>query len=425
MCVGSLAEVGLFQFSHKSFPDWLSTNERFRVERKDGERLLGSLCRAIVVREEVVEKEEEEEAAPGGAMIRDGAAAATNYALRNVIAHLVESGERESARELLMDVGYLCRRAEEGAALVQDCQRLEGDRTVELIGRAIGLSLSDLRKDPRRMRGQLVGRLLSVVREVREGGGGEGEGKEGVGGVVREEEDERKRRVKREIGALLERAREEEVGYDWWCPRTATMEQAEAPCLRKMVGHGSGVTSVAYSMDGTRVVSGSEDKTVRIWDASTGEEVQRLEGHSGEVSSVAFSMDGTRVVSGSDDKTVRIWDASTGEEVQKLEGHSGGVTSVAFSMDGTRVVSGSGDKTVRIWDASTGEEVQKLEGHSDWVSSVAFSMDGTRVVSGSGIRQYEFGTRRRERRCRDSRVTRVGEVGGLLDGRHQSCLGVV
>ena len=178
MCVGSLAEVGLFQFSHKSFPDWLSTNERFRVERKDGERLLGALCRAIVVREEVVGEQEEEEAAPGGAMIRDGEAAATNYALRNVIAHLVESGERESARELLMDVGYLCRRAEEGAALVQDCQRLEGDRTVELIGRTIGLSLNELRKDPRRMRGQLVGRLLSVVREVREGGGGEGEGKE-------------------------------------------------------------------------------------------------------------------------------------------------------------------------------------------------------------------------------------------------------
>ncbi|KAJ7794497.1 WD40-repeat-containing domain protein [Mycena olivaceomarginata] len=60
------------------------------------------------------------------------------------------------------------------------------------------------------------------------------------------------------------------------------------------------------------------------------------------------------MASGSDDETVRIWDASTGAEVMKMEGHSGLVSSVAFSPDGARVVSGSDDDTVRIWDASTG-----------------------------------------------------------------------
>jgi hypothetical protein len=101
------------------------------------------------------------------------------------------------------------------------------------------------------------------------------------------------------------------------------------------------------------------DKTVRIWDSSTGEELQKLEGHSGLVTSVAISNDGTRIVSGSRDETVRIWDSSTGEELQKLEGHSGEVTSVAISKDGRIVVSKSegwdDDGTTRAWDVATGE----------------------------------------------------------------------
>ncbi|TFL04891.1 quinon protein alcohol dehydrogenase-like superfamily, partial [Pterulicium gracile] len=151
----------------------------------------------------------------------------------------------------------------------------------------------------------------------------------------------------------------------------------------KLDGHTRGVTSVAFSPDGTRVVSGSRDNSVRIWDASTGKEKHELDGHAKWVSSVAFSPDGTRVVSGSYDNSVRIWDTSTSEEKHKLDGHTNGVSSVAFSPDGTRVVSGSWDNSVRIWDASTGEEKHKLDGHTRGVSSVAFSPDGTRVVSGS------------------------------------------
>ena len=77
------------------------------------------------------------------------------------------------------------------------------------------------------------------------------------------------------------------------------------------------------------------------------------------VTSVAFSPDGTRIVSGSYDNTVRVWDAATGQAVhdEPMRGHEDGVTSVAFSPDGTRVVSGGGvfDNTVRVWDALTGE----------------------------------------------------------------------
>ncbi|KAJ7314193.1 quinon protein alcohol dehydrogenase-like superfamily, partial [Mycena albidolilacea] len=161
-----------------------------------------------------------------------------------------------------------------------------------------------------------------------------------------------------------------------WDAATGTEEQ-------KLEGHGNSVWSVAFSPDGTRIVSGSSDNTVRIWDAATGTEEQKLEGHGNSVWSVAFSPDGTRIVSGSSDNTVRIWDAATGTEEQKLEGHGNSVCSVAFSPDGTRIVSGSSDNTVRIWDAATGTEEQKLEGHGNWVWSVAFSPDGTQIVSGS------------------------------------------
>ncbi|THU75288.1 WD40 repeat-like protein, partial [Dendrothele bispora CBS 962.96] len=127
----------------------------------------------------------------------------------------------------------------------------------------------------------------------------------------------------------------------------------------------------AYSPDGRYIVSGSADKTVRVWDSQTREVVgQPLQGHIGWVRSVAYSPDGRYIVSGSTDKTVRVWDSQTGAVVGKpLQGHTEEVVSVACSPEGRYIVSGSVDNTVRIWNLHTVLAVnryQSLQGHN-WV----------------------------------------------------------
>ena len=121
------------------------------------------------------------------------------------------------------------------------------------------------------------------------------------------------------------------------------------------IQNGSEVCSVAFSHDGSQVVSGSEDGTVRIWNAATGEVEAELKGHTEWVMSVAFAQNGSQVVSGSSDNTVRIWNAATSEAEAELKGHTDEVKSVAFSQDGNQIVSGSYDNTVRIWNVATGE----------------------------------------------------------------------
>ncbi|KDR66491.1 hypothetical protein GALMADRAFT_106436 [Galerina marginata CBS 339.88] len=139
------------------------------------------------------------------------------------------------------------------------------------------------------------------------------------------------------------------------------------------LGAGSCILAVAYSSDDKCIVSGSEDKLVRVWDASTGEMLEVLEGHTERVMSVAFSSDNKCIVSGSFDKSVRVWDVSTGKMLKVLEDHTERVRSVAFSSYDECIVSGSFDKSVRVWDASTGKMLKVLEGHTEHVSSVAFS----------------------------------------------------
>ena len=92
-------------------------------------------------------------------------------------------------------------------------------------------------------------------------------------------------------------------------------------------------------------------------------------GHTKRVNSIAFSSNGTRIVSGSSDKSVRLWDASTGVELKELRAHTNkkfnSVRTVRFSRDGTQIVSGSDEHSVRVWDTLTGVELKEMKGHTD------------------------------------------------------------
>jgi len=148
-------------------------------------------------------------------------------------------------------------------------------------------------------------------------------------------------------------------------------------------GHTDGVQTVAWSPDSNRVVSGSIDKTVQVWDAITGEHVAIYRGHTGIVNTVAWSPDGKYIASGSEDGTVRLWDVATGKQKYVNRGHQASVNSIVWSPDSQRIASGASDKTVQILDAATGNNTYTFRGHTDVVSSVSWSPDGKHIVSGS------------------------------------------
>jgi WD40 repeat protein len=143
------------------------------------------------------------------------------------------------------------------------------------------------------------------------------------------------------------------------------------------------VYSVAWSPDGKRLATGSEDKTAKVWDAATGKELLTLSGHSAPVNSIAWSPDGKRLATGSDDKTAKVWDAATCKELLTLSGHRGKVLSVGWSPDDKRLATASYDATAKVWDVATGKELLTLSGHSGMVLSVAWSPDGKRLATAS------------------------------------------
>jgi len=149
-------------------------------------------------------------------------------------------------------------------------------------------------------------------------------------------------------------------------------------------GHTGKINSVAISSDNTFIISGSNDKTIRIWDVVSGECIKILEGHNSRISSVALSKNNNDqfIVSGSWDKTVRLWDRVTGESIKTFCGHSFFVSCVDISPNSKYIVSsGSEDKTARIWDVETGE-CCKVLGVGREVISVCFSNDNQFVLSG-------------------------------------------
>jgi WD40 repeat protein len=153
--------------------------------------------------------------------------------------------------------------------------------------------------------------------------------------------------------------------------------------VRTLLENSIHVNYFAISPDWQAIATGGPDNTIKIWDFLTGKEIRTISGHSSYVNYLVISFDGKKLASASADNTIKIWDLSTGKELRTLVGHSGWVNTLAISSDGKQLVSASADNTIKIWDLSTGKELRTLRGHTSPVRPIAISSDGKKLVSGS------------------------------------------
>ncbi|ETO15968.1 mycorrhiza-induced NACHT/WD-repeat protein, partial [Reticulomyxa filosa] len=170
-------------------------------------------------------------------------------------------------------------------------------------------------------------------------------------------------------------------GHANWITGVQFSSDVSGKQLQVLEGHSNWVTGMHFSPDGSKLVTCSSDKTIRLWDVLSGKQLSKMIEYSCEINSVQFSTDGLKIVLYSYDESIRIWDISSGNETQLSEGRSNWALSMRFSLDGSKIVSCLEDKSIRILDASSGQQIQLMEGHSNWVTGVQFSPDGSKIIT--------------------------------------------
>ena len=200
------------------------------------------------------------------------------------------------------------------------------------------------------------------------------------------------------------------------------------------VGHTGGVNCITVNSEGNRLISGSYDKTLRVWDIENDECLYKLEGHKGAIKTVALCSDCDIVVSGSDDGTVKLWNYERGKFIRDFIGHGGSVRTVAISRDGEIVLSGSSDYTVRVWNVKERDSIYKFDKHGSNVTTVSMYENKNIVVSGDesgivhvwnykekkSIQQFECGDQPQNGRIIGAYIIRDGMY--MISGTSKGCI---
>ncbi len=152
------------------------------------------------------------------------------------------------------------------------------------------------------------------------------------------------------------------------------------PELKVNTTHAESVNAVAFSSNGQFALSGSNDKTMKLWEPVSGREIRTFTGHTQGVTSVGFVPGGKQLVSGSWDKTLRLWDMATGKEIKTID-YGNAIMSVHVSPDGKRVAAGGSSGLILIWDLATAKEIMRLEGHTGVVNKILFHPDKKHLLS--------------------------------------------
>jgi WD40 repeat protein/serine/threonine protein kinase len=371
------ASEGRYAFFHKSLSDWLTGWDThhdqpfagpYHVNLQKGWIRLANWCWAEYQR---------------------GSPNISSYCLRHLPAHLHQVGRDHALWIVLSDFNFLQAKLEatDSRALIADYEYLPEDAELRLVQSAVRLSAHVLARDHRQLPGQLIGRLLGNPAPI--------------------------------IQFLLKSAAESR-SWPRLQPLTPSLAPPGGPMIRTFEGHTDWVRAVALTPDRRCAISGSWDRTLRVWDLESGQSLHTLQGHTDWVNAVALTPDGDRAISGSADRTLRVWDLESGQSVWTLEGHTDRVNAVAVTPNGGRAISASADRTLWVWDLESGQSVWTLEGHTDGVNAVAVTPDGNRVISASSdhtLRVWDLESGRLVRTL-EGHLDWVNAVVATPDGRH-------
>jgi WD40 repeat protein len=280
-----------------------------------------------------------------------------DYGIRFLPYHLFGAGKTQRLSVLLLDYCWINKKLARTDinTLLADYAYTQNERACVLVEKALRLSGHVLQLDKNELASQLTARLC---------------GHEETSTVVANflENLKQIKKVKKEL---------------WIKPNRPTMAQSGGPLIETFEGHSKFVTSVSVHPGFNWALSGSFDKTLKLWDLAKCTCIKTFEGHSNCISSVVIHPDGKRALSGSYDNTMKLWNLANGKCIMTLFGHSKAVTSISIHHKGKRALSGSWDNTMKLWDLAKGTCVKTIEGHCDSITSVVIDKSGKRALSGS------------------------------------------